>query len=75
MKNKIAIQAALDILIAEGRKSFVEGVNVSDGDCIGLAISAVNNDPRFTMTIAAAHAEDWNFHNEAKAIRDLTNCG
>jgi hypothetical protein len=73
MKNKANIEAALKVLIVEGKKSFNLDYSPSNAECIAMAISAVESDPTFTLEIAASHAEDWNFHAEVALIRKMIN--
>lgn len=69
--SKERINAAIQILIYEGNKSFIWPEQAKPGAAIGLAFASANIDYNVLLEAAASVAEDWNHHTEAKQIRDL----
>ena len=68
MKNQQAIKEAVEVLITEGRKSFRDDCNVGASECIGMALSGEDID---ILKVAETVLEDWNYHTEAKALREI----
>ena len=70
-RNKI--QKAVDILIEEGRKSFVDDCEVTMGECIGMALTKISDDCIMALEIAETFLEDWNWHHEVAVLNLLHN--
>lgn len=71
MKNTEAIKEAIAVIIAEGRKSFVDPNSASEADAFAMGISAVESDSNFMIEATASHLEDWNHHTDAAALRAM----
>lgn len=71
MKNKLAIQQAIQTLIEEGRKAYREDANVTPDECIGMALASQIDDSSTFLEIAATAFEDWNGHCEADVLRSM----
>lgn len=71
--TKEEIKKAIQTIIDAGRDCYIEEVkaSISDGKCFGMGVSKVIDDPNYMFEAAAEHAEDWNYHPEAKIIRGL----
>lgn len=69
MKNQKAIEEAIQVLITEGRKSYVEDYTPSPSKCIGQALSSVIDYD--LLEISATALEDWNHHPEAHILRSM----
>jgi hypothetical protein len=69
MKDIQAIKSAINTLIAEGRKSYVEDYAPTRAQCIGQALAAVIDHD--LLEISATALEDWNHHPEAHILRSM----